>query len=116
MTSMPHNYKKMPEIWRIEELFSLSDKYPSGLEWIVDKAGYKKGDQAGKINKKNGYYFVSIDNESYMVHRIVYYLRTGQCPDRYSIKHSFSNRNKDNRLDLNPSYLPYPQKKLTAHV
>ena len=106
----------MTEIWRIEELFKLSDKYPTGLEWSIDKAGYKKGDQAGKINKSNGYYFVSIDNESYMVHRIVYYLRSGLCPDRYCVQHSFLNRIKDNRLDLKATHLPYPQNKLTSYV
>ena len=66
MTFMPHNYKKLPEMWRIEELFKLSDKYPSGLEWAKNKARYKKGDQAGRLNRSNGYYFVSIDNEEYL--------------------------------------------------
>ena len=113
---MPHNYKKMPELWRIEELFKISEKYPSGLEWIISKAGYKKGDQAGKKNKTNGYYFISIDNESYMAHRIVYYLKTGLCPDYYCVKHSFSNREKDNRLELKPVYLSPPRKKSISYV
>ena len=39
---MSRNYKPMPSLWRLEELFKLSTQYPSGLEWIVDKAGYKK--------------------------------------------------------------------------
>ena len=41
----------MPELWRIEELFKLSDKYPSGLEWLQKKARYKKGDAVGRLNK-----------------------------------------------------------------
>ena len=104
MTFMPHNYKKLPEMWRIEELFKLSDKYPSGLEWTKNKARYKKGDQAGRLNRSNGYYFVSIDNEEYMVHRIVYYLRTGYCPDKYCVKHNYRNKEKDNRLELKPIF------------
>jgi len=51
-----------------------------------------------------------------MVHRIVYYLRSGLCPDRYCVQHSFLNRIKDNRLDLKATHLPYPQKKLTSYV
>ena len=102
----------MPEIWRIEELFKLSDKYPTGLEWSIDKAGYKKGDQAGKINKSNGYYFVSIDNESYMVHRIVYYLRMGIAPDAHSVQHL--GETKDNRTPLIETYKTPNNKKIMA--
>ncbi len=103
---MSRNYKQMPELWRIEELFELSDEYPSGLAWKINKASYKKGDAVGKLNKTNNYYFVSIDNESYMVHRIVYYLRTHRCPDYHSVQHTFSNKNKDNRLELKATYVP----------
>tara|TARA_B100001250_G_scaffold124823_1_gene106098 strand:- start:4212 stop:4535 length:324 start_codon:yes stop_codon:yes gene_type:complete len=104
---MPRNYKKMPKLWRLKELFKISEEYPTGLEWLINKAGYKKGDCAGKINTSNGYYFVSIDNESYMAHRIVYYLRTEKCPDNYSVIHSFSNKLKDNRLELKPAFYNY---------
>ena len=41
-----------------------------------------------------------------MVHRIVYYLRTGRCPDYHSVQHTFSNKNKDNRLELKATYVP----------
>jgi len=103
---MSRNYKELPSLWRIQELFELSEEYPSGLIWAIDKAGYKKGDPAGKLNKTNKYYFISIDNESYMAHRIVYYLRTKQCPDFHSVQHGFSNKNKDNRLELRATYIP----------
>ena len=103
---MSRNYKKMPSLWRIKELFELSHQTYSGLQWAISKAGYKKGDPAGRLNKSNLYYFVSIDNESYMAHRIVYYLKTGICPDNHSVQHAFSNKNKDNRLQLIATYLP----------
>ena len=103
---MSRNYKKMPSLWRIKELFELSHQTYSGLQWAISKAGYKKGDPAGRLNKSNLYYFVSIDNESYMVHRIVYYLRTRKCPDYHSVQHTFSNKNKDNRLELKATYVP----------
>ena len=80
------------------------------LEKYGNKAGYKKGDVAGKLNKTNKYYFISIDNESYMAHRIVYYLRTGKSPDYHSVQHTFSNRNKDNRLELRATYIPRMRK------
>ena len=113
---MPHNYKKMPELWRIKEFFKLSDQYPSGLEWAINKARHKKGDPAGRLNRSNSYYFVSIDNEEYMAHRIVYYLKTNICPDNYCIKHSFYNKEKDNRLELKPTYSSTKHKKNISYV
>ncbi len=101
---MSRNYKPMPMLWRLEELFELSSKYPSGLTWRIKKAGNKKGDPVGKKNINTGYYTVFVDNESYQAHRIVYYLRTKESPDRHGVQHNFSNRNKDNRLELKPSY------------
>ena len=99
---MPHNYKKVPPLWHLQELFQLSDQYPTGLAWSINKGKYKIGDSVGTRNKTNGYYFVSIDNESYMVHRIVYYLRTKYSPDNFCIKHNYLNKAKDNRLELKP--------------
>tara|TARA_Y100001963_G_scaffold118239_1_gene164691 strand:- start:2356 stop:2682 length:327 start_codon:yes stop_codon:yes gene_type:complete len=101
---MSRNYKPMPKLWRLQELFKLSDKYPSGLAWKVKKAGNNPGDAVGKKNIHTGYYTVFVDNESYQAHRIVYYLRTNQCPDNHGIKHFVSNHNKDNRLELKPTY------------
>ena len=84
---MSRNYKPMPPIWRLNELFELSDDCPNGLIWRVNKAKSKPGDPVGKLNKATGYYMVSVDNEMYMVHRIVYYLRTYRCPDTHSVQH-----------------------------
>lgn len=100
----------MPPLWRIEELFQLSDEYPSGLCWSCNKAGYKKGEQAGRLDKKTGFYVLWIDAERFLAHRIVYYLRTGVSPDNHSVEHLYSNRDKDNRLELRATYLPRKQK------
>jgi hypothetical protein len=35
---MSRNYKPMPPIWRLNELFELSDDCPNGLIWRVNKA------------------------------------------------------------------------------
>ena len=59
---MSRNYKPMPPIWRLNELFELSDDCPNGLIWRVNKAKSKPGDPVGKLNKATGYYMVSVDN------------------------------------------------------
>ena len=100
---MSRNYKEMPPLWRIQQLIRLSDRYPSGLEWAVDKACNKAGSQAGRRNKTNGYYLVSIDNEMYLAHRLVHYLRTGHDPQDCDILHAPTNTDKDNRLEFTAS-------------
>jgi hypothetical protein len=47
---------------------------------------------------------VSVDNEAYLAHRIVYYLRTKKSPDTHGVQHNFSNKLKDNRLELRATY------------
>ena len=97
---MSRNYKEMPPLWRVQQLLKLSDAYPSGLEWVVDKACNKAGSQAGRQNKSNGYYVVSIDNEVYLAHRLVHYLRTERDPLDCDILHCAGNGTKDNRQEF----------------
>jgi hypothetical protein len=90
----------MPPLWRVKELIKLSDQYPSGLEWVVDKACNKAGTQAGRMNKVTGFYMVCIDNTVYLAHRMVYFLRTEEDPIELDIMHEYDNFNKDNRKKL----------------
>lgn len=90
----------LPPLWRLEELFRLSNKYPSGLEWRIAKAGYQPGDEAGRPNKKTGFYMISVDNKIYLAHRIVHYMRTRVEIDLFIIRHDPSNSTKDNRKPL----------------
>jgi len=90
----------LPSLWRLQELFSLSDKYQSGLEWKIAKAGYAPGDEAGRRNKKTGFYMVSVDNKVYLAHRIVYLMRTEEDIETFVIRHEASNIEKDNRKVL----------------
>lgn len=99
---MPHNYKEMPPLWRIEEVVELTDEHPSGLFWI------KRNKFVTRRHKPSGYYEVSIDNEIYLAHRIVYYMRTGKCPDNHSVRHHAHNTEKDNRKELIVCYQPKP--------
>lgn len=100
---MSRNHKEMPPFWRVQELLQLSDKYPSGLEWRIKKACNPAGSQAGRLNKVSGYYMVCIDNVVYLAHRVVYYLRTGTDPINMDVVHEYSNKDKDNRKELQTS-------------
>lgn len=101
---MSRVYREMPPLWRIEELLELTDEHPSGLRWI------EKGKFVTRIDKPTGYYKVSIDNELFLAHRIVYYLRTGECPDNHAVVHDRFNTEKDNRLDLLIRYKMRPER------
>jgi hypothetical protein len=90
----------MPPLWRLQELFELSDQYPSGLKWRIKKACNPAGSQAGRLNKKTGYHMLCIDNVVYMAHRVVYYLRTDQDPQDLDVVHEAVNTEKDNRKPL----------------
>ena len=94
----------MPPLWIIEELLELMDEHPSGLKWV------KKNKFVTRQEKSTGYYRVSIDNELYYAHRIVYYLRTGECPDNHAVVHDPFNIEKDNRLALLIRYKMRPQR------
>ena len=95
----------MPPLWYLQQQFQLSEQYPSGLEWRVNRAGYRIGDPVGRKNRANGLYTVFVWGEKYLAHRIVWYLRTGQCPDGHAVEHDASNPGKDNRLGLRVSYV-----------
>ena len=91
---MPHNYKAMPPLWALEEKLELTDEHPSALRIRKNKKFVERKDKA------SGFYLVSIDNEVYIAHRVVYYMRTGQCPDRHAVKHAHPNFDNDNRNEL----------------
>ena len=101
---MSRVYREMPPFWRIEELLELTDEHPSGLRWI------EKGKFVTRFDRPTGYYKVSIDNELFLAHRIVYYLRTGECPDNHAVVHEKLNTEKDNRLRLIVSHIMRPQR------
>lgn len=92
---LPHNYKPLPPLWQLGELLELTDDHPSGLCWR------DSGKFVERLHKQSGFYQVSVDNEVYLAHRIVYYLRTGKCPDAYGVKHHHYNKERDNRKELN---------------
>jgi len=97
---LPHNYKALPPLWHLTELLELTDEHPSGLRWKGS------GEFVKRLHKQSGFYLLSIDNEVYFAHRIVYYLRTGKCPDSHGVKHHHYNKLLDNRKELYPCWAP----------
>ena len=90
----------LPPLWRLNELFCLSDDYPTGLAWKVAKAGHKPGGQAGRLNRRTALYVVSVDNKVYLAHRIVHYLRTEEDLTNRTVSHAADNIEHDNRKPL----------------
>lgn len=94
---MARQYKRMPPLWHIEQKLVLSDRYPSGLEWVETNGWRKAGEMAGKLVKSTGFYMVRVGGEQYQAHRLVYYLRKGEDPGDADVLHEINNETKDNR-------------------
>jgi hypothetical protein len=95
-------YKALPfnSLEQAQEYLKLSEKYPSGLEWVYEDGWRTKGEMCGKWNATGEYYVVRLFGEQYHAHRIVYFLRTGEDPCGKDIIHLDSNKDKDNRKEL----------------
>ncbi len=93
----------LPPLSLLNHLFEIDEKSPSGLIWKNPRSrSVKKGASAGRINNK-GYYHVSIRTDkdrNYKVHRIIYYMKTGEDPGSFYIDHR---NNKFNNLDIRKS-------------
>jgi hypothetical protein len=68
------NPKPLPSLVELEEVFEVTDKYPSGLLWKINpslQGGKKAGSMAGALGKnKNAYWRVKYKQISYPCHRI----------------------------------------------
>ena len=78
---MPRKCLPLPDIDKLSALFQLSGDCQSGLVWrdSLKPAGLKK---------KNGYWYVSIEGQYYLCHRIVYFMQTGRNPGKYVVDHT----------------------------
>lgn len=74
---------ELPELGLLRGLFELTDG-GSGLRWGVSKGTGKAGRIAGNIltnpRTKKQYWMVGLNGKTYLAHRIVYALATGQLP------------------------------------
>lgn len=69
----PYIYKKLSKYLVYDETSSTL------LRWKIDRktpfgVKCKKGDEAGTINKSNNTYYVSVENKSYIVYRVIWSL------------------------------------------
>jgi hypothetical protein len=79
--------RPLPSLERLQHLFELDPKSPSGLRWKnVTSNRMHVGDVAG-AKTKEGYWTVSVDYCAYRVHRIVFYLKTGENPAGFDVDH-----------------------------
>lgn len=58
---------------------------PSGLRWKISGKGRRKDLQAGSFQRK--YWAIMYKGVKYYNHRIIYFLKTGQDPENFTIDH-----------------------------
>lgn len=86
-----------------EDYFYYDESSPSCLRWKVDvSAGVQyqvqlvaAGDVSGSLSKRDGYWRVFLNRKSYLVHRIIMAMHSGEC--EAPVDHVNGNRH-DNRL------------------
>jgi hypothetical protein len=61
---------------RIIELFDYAD---GKLLWKVNRGRVKAGDEAGAVIP-NGRLYVQFDGKKHLVHRVIWFLHHGECP------------------------------------
>ena len=93
-------YTPMHPLWYLRTKVRVSDRYPSGLEWVSDDRYHKEGDMAGTWKQALGRYMICVGGERYHAHRLVYYLRTGVDPGQNMVLHNKDNPGRDNRQEL----------------
>lgn len=114
-------YRSLPSLERLNELLEVVEipddqlGIRSGLKWRIKRPGpRKKGDVAGCLvkNRRGGRseWLVGIDNNVYLVARIVYYMVNKEKIDNLEIDHI--NRNT---LDNNQTNLRIADRRIQAH-
>jgi len=61
---------------RLHELFAYAD---GKLLWRVNRGRARVGDEAGSIIP-NGRLYVGVDGNKHLVHRVIWFLHHGECP------------------------------------
>jgi hypothetical protein len=92
------NFKPLPPIRRLQEVFEIDETSPSGLRNRITRGRLKAGLPAG--SKGYFYWVAAIDKKYYNVQRIVYALHHGIDPGCYMVDHINRNRFDNNISNL----------------
>mgnify|MGYP007062058338 CR=1 FL=1 len=90
---MAHFTRPIPS--DIGNIFDLSFKSPSGLEYKRDTPRHKRGEPAGS-QLKSGYWMVPYKSQMWYAHRVVHFLRYGDAEGQV-VRHVMG---QDNRFPL----------------
>jgi len=90
--------KTLPSVELLRERFEYDEKIGEVTYKVSPKfSKIKAGDIAGCLTKRGDYYKIIIDKTTYLLHRIIWKLVTGQDPGDLQIDHKNRNGN-DNRF------------------
>jgi hypothetical protein len=82
------NYRPLPPLERLHEVFLLDSSSPSGLRWRVTMGSRATaGGVAGHLNVEQGYWYIKIDKKRFQAHRIAYFMYYGVDPKEKQIDH-----------------------------
>lgn len=101
---MARTYKPLIPLRLLSQRLELSADSPSGLVWAEETGWHKPGEVAGRLDTSGQYYVLSLDNEKYHAHRLVYYLRTGEDPGSSDVL-----KKEDGELVLHKRKTPTPR-------
>ena len=91
-------YRSLPPLERLHEVFLLDSSSPSGLRWKVTVASRAvAGSVAGSLGNR-GYWQVCIDKKKFVAHRIVFFMHHGVDPRENQIDHKNGDKS-DNSID-----------------
>jgi hypothetical protein len=95
------NYRELPDLNLLQELFTVTTASPSGLMWKTPRRMGRAvaGKPAGHLDS-SGYWLVNIKTDKsrlYKVHRIIYYMLTGCDPKDKTIDHT---RERSDNLNI----------------
>lgn len=110
----------LPPLNLLNKIFTVDYTSPSGLRWKINKGPKRAGEPAGTRGKR-GYWSVGIKTDKtkvYKVHRIIYFMETGQDPGEFVIDH-YGDSNSDNssiRLATQQLNSAYSKKQICTSI
>ena len=85
------NYRPLPPLEKLHELFLLDPSSPSGLRRKVTVASSATAGSVAGSPTGNGYWYICIDGKKFQAHRITYFMYHGLDPRKGCIDHKDGN-------------------------